>query len=447
MSLTFQWTRNGATISGATSPTYLTTPTDRGAALAVRVTGARSGYATVTRTSAPTPSIAYGILVHAAPTVSGTMRVGQRLTAVAGTWGPAPVSLSYQWYRQGAAIAGAVDSTYTTTAADRGFYLTVRVTGAKPGYTTAVRGSSATPPIGYGLLTSVQPRIVGTTRVGQRLTATAGTWGPGSVTLRYQWYRSGVAISGAVYTTYTASPTDLGRSLSMRVTGTKSGFTTVVRSSVGTAGIGYGILTAPTPRVTGTPRVGARLTAAPGTWGPGSVSLRYQWRRNGVAVTGATASTYVVATRDWNAAMSVAVTGVKSGYTTLTRASAGTARVTAPVNVRFSSIYFDSPGNDNTTNYLEYVALRNLGATPAILNGYSVSDRVGHTFVFGSYTIAVGQTVRIYSGSGSNSQTARYWGQGGAVWNNDGDTAYFRTPSGTLLDTCSYSGSGTTATC
>jgi hypothetical protein len=43
--------------------------------------------------------------------VTGTAKVGYRLIAVPGTWGPAPVTLKYQWYRSGVAILGVTAAT------------------------------------------------------------------------------------------------------------------------------------------------------------------------------------------------------------------------------------------------------------------------------------------------------------------------------------------------
>jgi hypothetical protein len=55
------------------------------------------------------------------------------------------------------------------------------------------------------------------------------------VTLRYQWLRNGVAVSGATYSTYVVNKADRGRRLSVRVTGSKAGYTTVSRTSAQTA--------------------------------------------------------------------------------------------------------------------------------------------------------------------------------------------------------------------
>jgi hypothetical protein len=62
-----------------------------------------------------------------APAVSGTARVGQKLTAAPGGWkGTAPISLGYQWQRCDTgckSIAGATAATYTAVDADAGLRL------------------------------------------------------------------------------------------------------------------------------------------------------------------------------------------------------------------------------------------------------------------------------------------------------------------------------------
>ena len=51
-------------------------------------------------------------------------------------------------------------------------------------------------------------------------------------------------------------------------------------------------LTAPTPKVSGTAKVGSKLTGQPGSWGPAPVTLAYQWKRGGKPIARATKSTY-----------------------------------------------------------------------------------------------------------------------------------------------------------
>ena len=77
----------------------------------------------------------------------------------------------------------------------------------------------------------------------------------------------------------------------------------------------------PRPGITGPARVGATLTVLPGIWAPAPVALTYQWLQSGSAIAGATGSTYVVRSADAGKAITVAVTGSKVSYTTVTKTS------------------------------------------------------------------------------------------------------------------------------
>lgn len=141
--LRYQWLRSGVAIKGATASSYRPAANDVGRRLAVRVTGSKAAYTTLSKTSGPTAGVAKGTLAAATPTVSGTARVGSTLRAAAGTW-TAGTSLRYQWYRSGAAIAGASADTYRLVAGDRADTIKVRVTGWKAGYSMSHRTSAAT---------------------------------------------------------------------------------------------------------------------------------------------------------------------------------------------------------------------------------------------------------------------------------------------------------------
>lgn len=176
-------------------------------------------------------------------------------------------------------------------------------------------------PPGTPELTSTPVLTSGTPRVGRKLTLSGVTWSDPATVPSYQWRRSGVAISGATSASYTPVYADLGKVLSVVVTGTANGLQSVPYSrSAGT--IQRGVITAPSKVVaSGTPYVGRRLTALRGTWSPSGITFRYQWLRDGRAIAGATASTYVVRRTDRAHRISVRITGSKSGYTTVARTS------------------------------------------------------------------------------------------------------------------------------
>ncbi|MDF2443744.1 MAG: hypothetical protein JWR01_1947 [Subtercola sp.] len=232
VALSYQWKRNGIDIAGATTTTFALKAADVGAKLSVAVTGSKASYATVTKESAQTAAVAsLALTATPVPTLSGTARVAQTLTAVAGAWAPATVNLAYQWLGGGVAIAGATASTYTVKNADAGSTIAVRVTGTRAGYTTVTKTSAATTMVTGGVITPVTPTISGAVALGKVLTAVTGTWTPAPVTYSYQWKRDGVAITGAVAPTHTVPAADLGKAITVTVTGSRPGFASATATS------------------------------------------------------------------------------------------------------------------------------------------------------------------------------------------------------------------------
>ncbi len=77
------------------------------------------------------------------PKIAGTAKVGATLKAKPGSWAPAPVTLTYQWLRNGKAIAKATKSSYKLVKADKGRKIAVKVTGSKSGYQKVAKTSAA----------------------------------------------------------------------------------------------------------------------------------------------------------------------------------------------------------------------------------------------------------------------------------------------------------------
>jgi hypothetical protein len=122
----------------------------------------------------------------------------------------------------------------------------------------------------------------------------------------------------------------------------------------------------------------------------------------------------------------------------------------APGAIRITRVYFDSPGSDygsNSSLNHEWIRLRNTGSRARSLTGWKIRDTGGHVYRFGQFRLRAGRSVTVHTGSGSNTGRHHYWGQGWYVWNNDGDTARLRKRNGTLVDTCSFSGTGSSTAC
>lgn len=70
---------------------------------------------------------------------------------------------------------------------------------------------------------TVAPSITGTARVGFTLTAANGTWtGKPAPALTRQWKAAGVAIVGATGATYVPVVADIGKTITVTVTGNSS---------------------------------------------------------------------------------------------------------------------------------------------------------------------------------------------------------------------------------
>ena len=332
VALTYQWLRNGAAIAGATGQSYTAIVADVGAAISVQVTGTKAGYGSATVVSGAV-TVAPGTLSGTvAPVISGTTALGSTLTASAGSWSPVPDSVTYQWLRDGSAIAGATAASYTLSFSDYAGAISVRVTGSKAGYTSASMDSLAVAPGGVTGTKYTKPQtptISGKAKVGSKLTAKVKAWQPKVSAYAYQWLRNGKPIAGATKSTYVVQAEDAGASLKVRVAGLKVGYQPVMKDSKATKKVPKGSLKPGKVSISGKAKVGTTLTAKAGSWKPSGVTLGYQWLRNGKAIGGATGASYVLTSADLGKSISVKVSGSKIGFKNATKTSKKTAKVKA----------------------------------------------------------------------------------------------------------------------
>ena len=103
------------------------------------------------------------------------------------------------------------------------------------------------------------------------------------------------------------------------------------------------------------------------------------------------------------------------------------------------SVVADAPGNDNENLNEEYVTLRNDGDDAVDLSGWTVSDAAGATYTFAEGSeLDPDASVTLHTGSGTDTDEDVYWGRGGAVWNNGGDTVTIRDAAGDELLAYTY---------
>jgi hypothetical protein len=97
------------------------------------------------------------------------------------------------------------------------------------------------------------------------------------------------------------------------------------------------------PVVTGTVKVGKPLAVKTGTWAPKPASFSYQWKRAGMAIAGATRSTYVLRPADADRAVTVTVTAKRPGYAAAARQSASTRQVVGLAYKNCAALVKDYP--------------------------------------------------------------------------------------------------------
>jgi len=85
--------------------------------------------------------------------------------------------------------------------------------------------------------------------------------------------------------------------------------------------------TTPKPKLTGKAKVHSTLKAVAGSWAPSGTKLTYRWYASGHRISGATKSTLKISSKYKGKRISVRVTGKKSGYASVTKASTSTAKV------------------------------------------------------------------------------------------------------------------------
>ena len=126
----------------------------------------------------------------------------------------------------------------------------------------------------------------------------------------------------------------------------------------------------------------------------------------------------------------------------VTKASIKKAPTTASssTGLRVTSIAYDPAGADTLNG--EFVTLKNTTAATITVGGWTLKDSVGTSYTFPSLSLPAGATMKLHTGSGSNSTSTLYAGKGTAWWNNGGDSFTLSNSSGAVQQTGSYSGQG-----
>jgi hypothetical protein len=287
----------------------------------------------------------------AIPTIAGTAREGQTLTASSGSWGGSlPISYDYSWQRcdsSGAgctAIKGAENATYKLTSSDVGHTVRVKVTASNSAGSASVFSAptGVVAKAGQAPAATGQPSPSGTATVGEALTASDGSWsGTTPMTFTYKWQRCVKAtgkctdVSGATNKTYTLVAADVGEQMRYVLTAHNSVGTGSINSNLSAvvAPAGKAPENIEPPVIFGDPTVGKVIQVGTGTWsGIGkSANFTYSWQRCAPSgscadIPGASSSSYTVASVDAGQRLRAQVTASNSaGKTTATSAQVAVA--------------------------------------------------------------------------------------------------------------------------
>ncbi len=203
--LTYQWKKNGAAISGATSSNYstpVTTSMDNGTQFTATVSNS-AGSATSNTATLTVNAAVVSPSVTTQP-VSQSLTAGQSATFSVVATGTGP--LMYQWSRNGAAISGAASSSYTISTAavsDNGAQFSVLISNTAGSTTSSTATLSVKAAVVAPTIT-MQPLAQSVT-AGQAATFAVAT--TGTAPMSYQWNRNGSAIGGANSSSYTTALT------------------------------------------------------------------------------------------------------------------------------------------------------------------------------------------------------------------------------------------------
>ena len=363
-----------------------------------------------------------------APTITGTVRVGETLTAdvtsIADEDGLTNVVFSYQWVRIDGGvdtnIQGATAPTYTLAGEDEGKTLTVTVSftdgegnqeslPSNPTVEVDAKPNSAA----TGL-----PTIVGTVRVGETLTAdTSGIDdddGVENVAFTHQWIRGSTDIAGATGSTYTLVKADEGKTIKVTVS-----FTDAEGNAESlTSDLTGEVEAKPNTRATGAPiidgiaRVGETLTADTSGIddddGLDSAAFAYQWLRGEAEIAGATGETYTLTGDDQGKTLKVTVsfTDAQGNPETLTSDATGVVEATETVpgrpqeldgeaSAQGVKLTWKAPSGSSVTQYVVYRGkLQNGSMNGRPMTKYATIDATGADMAYTDGDVEAGAEYR-----------------------------------------------------
>jgi len=182
-------------------------------------------------------------------------------------------------------------------------------------------------------------------------------------------------------------------------------------------------------------RNGPRVSAGGAARGLHGVAVRPPGRHSHNPEKGDTLSASVFVAARSVAAATVAAAAVV-GAAALPASAADHGR-SQRAQVVISAVQHGSHVRDARALNREWVEISNEGRRDVNLNGWTLSDEDGHTYVFRYFRLEGRETVRVHTGIGRDRAGDVYQDRGRQVWDNN-DTATLRDNHGRYIDSASW---------
>ncbi len=385
---TYQWRKNGTAITGATAATYTTSAINNGDIFRCVITSnaqcaspaidsSNSITMTVNANLVPTSSIA----ASTGNTICAGSSASFSNTVVNG--GTAP---SYQWMKNGTAITGATNNTYSSTTLSNSDIITCNVTSSLPCPTPATVTSN-------NVTMTVNPIITPTIAIASSLGDTICSGNSvlfssaitnGGTSPSYVWKKNGAVISGATSATYTTTTAVTGNIYSCVLTSSATCATVATSNAATMTAISAatpGIIISVSPKDTicngGSVTFSSTITY-------GGAAPTYQWKKNGNVITGATSSTYTTSAVASGDVFKCVLTSALSCAGPTTATSNSITMTVFPVTAPTISIATNHGDSICTGHAIAFTsAITNGGTSPSyqwLKNGNTIAGANGATY-------------------------------------------------------------------